>query len=246
MKNSTYHMLLTFVFIFSGLFGSQVVNAQSDMDSANTTPRTIAVSGNGTASGTPDIAYLQIGTEQTNSDPAAAFSSANDVISALQQAVVDLGVDATDIQTSAFNMWVQTNTDNSGNSTGESTYHAQNMLTICVRDVTQAGDIISAAVNAGANNINGLNFGIADPTALANQARDIAIADAQARAQQIASALGVNVGPAITVNESVSGGAQPLAARAFSAGVGGASVRQGQLSVNVQVTITFASDAQAT
>lgn len=224
--------------IFVGLATqTSVVQAQ---DNATDTSRTITVSGIGAASGAPDIAYLQIGTDQTDANPATAFNNANSVMSAVRDAVVGLGVDAADIQTSTFNMWVQDNTDSNGNPTGERTYHAQNMVTITIRDISQAGDVINAGIDAGANNVNGLTFGIADSTELANQARDLAIADAQARAAQIASTLGVEVGDVITVNESVSSDNQPRPIMAASIGGGGASVSQGQLTVNVQVTITFA------
>lgn len=224
--------------IFVGLATqTSVVQAQ---DNATDTSRTITVSGIGVASGAPDIAYLQIGTDQTDANPATAFNNANSVMSAVRDAVVGLGVDAADIQTSTFNMWVQDNTDSNGNPTGERTYHAQNMVTISIRDISQAGDVINAGIDAGANNINGLTFGIADSTELANQARDLAIGDAQARAAQIASTLGVEVGDVITVNESVSSDNQPRPIMAASIAGGGASVSQGQLTVNVQVTITFA------
>ena len=245
-----HHRLLTFIGVsVLALLGvvflsasAQEVSAQQINQDTPVSSRTITVSGTGQALGAPDIAYIQLGTDQSNSDPAAAFQSANDVMNAVRDAVTGLGVAASDIQTTTFNIWVQDNTDSSGNPTGERTYHAQDIVTITVRDVTKTGDVISAAIGAGANNINNLSFGIADPTELANQARAMAIADAQSRAQQIASTLGVTVGPVMTVNESVSsdGQPQPMAmAYAASAG-GGAPVNQGQLTVSVQVTITFA------
>ena len=239
MKHHMAFRLLA-ILLFNFLLVPAAV-AQSDTGSGSPLPaHSITVTGMGQASGTPDIAYLQIGTDQANSDPAAAFNDANAVINSVRDAVEGLGVKASDIQTSTFNMWVQENTDSSGNPTGERTYHAQHIVTITVRDVSKTGDVVSAAVDAGANNINGLSFGIADPAKLANQARDMAIADAQARAQQIATTLGISVGSVLTVNKSVSSDGQPLPMMAAALSAGSAAVSQGQLTISVQVTIAFA------
>lgn len=204
--------------------------------------RTITVSGAGQASGTPNVAYLVLGVDVTNSDPTEAFNAVNNGINAVRDAVMALSVAREDIQTTGFNMWAQDSYDpQTGAPNGERTYRAQNMLSITVRDIATTGEVITAAINAGANSINGLNFGIADTSALAQDARLKAIDDARSRAQQIAQALGVTLGEPVKVDETISGG--PIASQVAYAAVGGgggASVSEGQLTVNVQLTITFA------
>lgn len=202
--------------------------------------RTITVSGYGQESGTPDVAYLYLGVDSTNENPTEAFNQVNTMIEAVNAAVMALGIAGDDIQTSSINLWVQDSFDPAtGSPTGGRTYRAQNMVTVTVRDVNAVGDVITAAIAAGANSINGLSFGIAEPTALAQAARLNAIADARARAEQIAAALGVTLGEPISADESISGGAvsQPMYAMGMG---GGGAVSEGQLAVSVQLTITYA------
>jgi uncharacterized protein YggE len=206
------------------------------------TGRTITVTGFGSASGTPDIAYISLGVQFNDADPTAAFNRVNSGIAAVRQAMLEMGIEERDLQTSGFNMWVQEMYDPSGMATGNRTYNAVNMLTITVRDITKAGDVITAGIDAGANMINSLNFNISDPSGLAQEARVEAVADARARAEQLAGLLGLTVGEVVSVDESVQGGALPEARFAISAGMGGGgSVSEGTLAVNVQVTVTFAA-----
>lgn len=208
----------------------------------NTETRTITVSGFGQTYGAPDIANVMLGVDAASEDPTEAFNQVNAGVDAVREAVIALGVAPEDIQTSGFNMWAQDGFDpQTGMPTGGRTYRAQNMINVTVRDIAMTGEVVTAAINAGANSINGLTFGIDDTDAMAAESRTEAIADARARAEQIAAALGATLGDAIHVDESVS--SVPMPQAAFNTGMGGgggdASINEGQLVVSVQLTITF-------
>ena len=183
--------------------------AAQDDDAADT--RTITVTGFGRSAGAPDVAYVSLGLQITDENPSTAFSRANDGIAAVRDAIIALGIAPEDLQTTGFNMWMQDTFDpQSGIPTGGRTYNAQNLLTITVRDVAITGNVVTAGIEAGANIINGLNFGIADTSSLSQTARVNAIQDARERAAQIAGALGLTVGEPLRVDESVQGGASCL------------------------------------
>jgi hypothetical protein len=206
------------------------------------TQRSITVSGTGQASGAPDIAYITLGSEATDPNPSNVFNSVNTTIRAVRAALAGLNIAEADIQTSSFNMWAQDEYDASGGRTGNRVYYAQNILTIKVRDIAVTGEVIRVAVDAGANVIQGLMFGLSDPNALMSQARTAAIADAQARAQQLAQALGVTVGEVILVTEGTVPSNVPLpnVRGQMADAVVSAQVAPGSLSVQVDVTVTFA------
>jgi uncharacterized protein YggE len=208
-----------------------------------TNERTITVTGFGSASGAPDVAFVMLGVQVNNADPTAAFNGVNSGISAVRDAMLALGIAESDLQTIGLNMWVQESYDSSGMATGNRTYNATNTLNITVRDIALAGDVVTAGINAGANIINGLSFGIDDPSGLAQEARIEAVADARARAQQLAGLLGLTLGDVVSIDESVRGGALPEARLAAAPGMGGGGggISEGLLSVSVQVTITFAA-----
>jgi uncharacterized protein YggE len=70
-----------------------------------------------------------------------------------------------------------------------------------MRDLSKTGELLQEALEAGANNVGGISFSVADPKALQQKARDQAIADAQAKAEQLAAGLGAQLGPLRQVSE---------------------------------------------
>jgi uncharacterized protein YggE len=203
---------------------------------------TLAVTGVGTASGAPDIAILELGVQTNNSNVLTAFNEANDRLNAVRDAVLGQGVAAEDLQTLGLSLYQETPYDPQTGMPGERViYRVNNMLRVTIRDVDKVGDIISAGVNAGANSISGLNFSLSDPAALQAEAREKAIADARARAEQLAALTGVTLGAPVVIVEGDSGTVTPFPAmsQAFGMGGGGAPVESGQLSVTVQVRVTY-------
>lgn len=237
MRNSSKRWAVALLLVLAALVFVLPAAAQDDTDD-----RTITVTGFGQTYGAPDVANIMLGVDAASEDPTEAFNQVNAGVDAVREAVIALGVAPEDIQTSGFNMWAQDGFDpQTGMPTGGRTYRAQNMITVTVRDISITGEVVTAAINAGANSINGLTFGIADTTAMAAESRTEAIADARERAEQIAAALGVTLGDAIRVDESVTSVPLPQAAYNLGRGGGGgdASISEGQLVVSVQLTITF-------
>ncbi len=206
-----------------------------------TTPSdTITVTGTGSASGTPDIANLDIGVQTVNADVTQAFAQTNQGINAVIEAMTGAGVAREDIRTSGLNIYVQQ--PPSPDSQGSTQYQVSNQVHIIVRDISKVEDVINAAVNAGANNIFGFSLGIADQSALESQARSEAVADARNRAEELAGLIGVELGDVVSVQENPGNSPQPLAFQSTamgSGGTGGAVVETGQLTINLQVEITY-------
>jgi uncharacterized protein len=204
----------------------------------------ITVDGFGQAFGTPDVAYLQLGVQVTDTDVTAAFNEANELMTAVIGALTEQGIALEDIQTTGLFMYPETAYDpQTGAPTDSITYRVGNSVDVTIRDVSKIGEIVSAGVNAGANNINSLNFGIADTASLESEARTAAVADAKDRAAQLAEALGLTLGGPISVVESFASSAPPIfydRAQEMG-GAGNVPIQQGQLNVNVQVTVTFSA-----
>ncbi len=206
------------------------------------TPHTITVTGNGVAYGPPDIAVAQIGVQSRNAEPAAALDDANAKMTAILAALKGLGVADKDIQTSNFSISVQNDVEpTTGQSKGTFTYVVDNTVSVTMRDLTKVGDVLGKVVAAGANNIYGVSYTVSDQSKLEAAARDMAMADAKARAEQLAKLAGVTLDQPMTISE-YSNGPQPLmrAAIAPSAAAGQAvPVSSGQIQVNLQVNVTY-------
>jgi len=200
----------------------------------------ITVTGYGEAAGSPDVAYLQLGLDISQEDLSAAVAEATGGMDSIIAALSELGIAAEDMQTLNFNVWSDEPYDpQTGMPGGQRIYRVNNILRVTVRDTSLVQTIIDAAIAAGANNIYGLNFGIDDPAALEGEARLQAIADARARAGQIAQAIGVSLGEPIIVTEGSDGYYGPVMEAARGLG-GGGGIQEGQLTVNVQLQVTFA------
>jgi uncharacterized protein YggE len=213
-------------------------SSPSDEQAANT----ISVSGIGQVNSAPDLAYIQLGVEVTGPNVGPAVAQSNQTMQAVMEAIAGMGVAQEDIQTSGFNVWSEQLYDQeTGQPTGRFNYHVQNMLNVTVRDVTKVGDVIQAGLDAGANQVINLSFSIEDTTELEKQARQKAVEDARVRAADLAEKLGVTLGEPIAVSEG--SGFEVLPARYAAAeglgGGGGPPISGGQMTVSVQVNMTF-------
>ena len=208
-------------------------------------PHTISVTGNGVAYGKPDIATAQIGVQSRSTDPAQAVDDVTAKMSAILAALKGLGIDEKDIQTTNFSVSVQQDVNpETGQLKDMFTYVVDNTVTVTMRDLSQVGDVLGKAVGAGANSIYGVNFTVSDQAALEAEARGKAMADAKARAEQLAKAAGVTLDAPMNISE-YSSGPIPYAAdykAAPAVGVGGGApvpVSTGQIQVNLQVSVTY-------
>jgi uncharacterized protein YggE len=203
---------------------------------------TISVSGNGEATGTPNVAYVELGVNVTNPDVGQAIAEANQTMNDVRQALLDAGVPEENLQTSTFNVSAeQPPTPQDPTQQSELIYRVVNILRVKVVQIETVSDVIDAGLNAGANSVYSLSFDIDDPTALQEQARAAAIEDARNRAQQLADGLGVQLGAPVQVSESFGGQPQieRVAMAADAAGAGAPPISEGQLAVSVTVNVSF-------
>lgn len=236
LKRVSWVTLGVLLVLLVGLTGA--VGAQATLPT-----NSVTVSGFGQAYGSPDVAYVNLGVQTSNEDVVTAFNEANETMERLINALVEFGIERRDLQTTGLYMYTDTPFDPASGQPSETPiYRVTNSLSITVRNVDQVGEVISTGVNAGANTINGLTFGLADPSALEQEARTAAVANARERAQQLAELMGVTLGEPIIISETF-GPAIPLFSnfdRAQAGGLGGAApIEQGQLSVSVTVQVTF-------
>ena len=202
----------------------------------------ISVSGFGEAAGKPDIALIQLGVNVTSDQVGKAVEDSNQAMEKITEALLGAGIVEEDLQTTNFNVWPEDRYDPiTGESTGERVFHVDSTLQVKVREIDQAPNIIEIALEQGANNIYGLTYDIDDTTTLEAEARSKALADARVRADQLAAEIGVTLGDPILVSEGTSGGTiYPVAyERAVGMG-GGPPISTGQLTVSLQVNVTYA------
>lgn len=253
MKIKTQPIIFALVFAMLVLLGGGVAvglatfglsTAQADtlqQDAAAAPPRTITVVGEGTVSAAPDLATINIGVQVNDQDVTTATDQADQIMADLMAALQAEGIAESDIETAYYNLFIDRPFSPDGQS-GDPTYQLSNSLQITVRDLDNLTNILSTAIEAGANNINSVSFSIEDPSDLRSEARREAVSNAEANAEELADLTGVAVGEVVRISEVVDQGAFFVSEQASAVGLGGGGggITPGEVDISVQLQITYA------
>lgn len=162
----------------------------------------IWVSGEGKVTVVPDVAILNVGVESQALTVTEAQQKAADAMTAVMDELERQGVAEKDITTQNFSIQPVTRwKDDEQILEG---YRVTNMVTVKIRDVDNAGTVIDAVVQAGGDliRVNGISFTVDDPTLYYAEAREKAMVDAKAKAQQLANVAGIKLGDPTYITES--------------------------------------------
>jgi len=224
------------------------------------------VTAEGKITAPPDIATVDFSVESTISKNIGDIvKDGNTKMNAIIAALTKLKVDKADIQTNQYQLNPIYNypvittggpivpmIGGSSASTISSTqtvlqgYQLTEGITVKIRDLNTVGDVISAAIAAGANQAGGVSFTIDDQDALRAQARALAITKATDKAKTIAKQSGLKLGELINVTENT--GPVPYYANAYdvkSVSAGAAvpevapSIQSGSLDITDDVILTY-------
>jgi hypothetical protein len=113
------------------------------------------------------------------------------------------------------------------------------MVSVTVRDLDRVAAIVEAAVEAGANQMWGIQFSVAEPDQFQDEAMARAMADAEERAAYIAGLRNQSVGRLLSVSEVVGGGPSPMSSRMEGLGSGAPGVRPGQLRFAARLQVVY-------
>ncbi len=230
MKIASIAALAAFLAVAAALAG---VGRPTAAHGASTDTRTITVSGNGSARAVPDTAVFSFGLE-TDGATARSASAANGAdMRRVIAALVGAGVNRADLQTQDVSVYPRRN--GSGALGG---FTASGSVSATVHDIARAGNVVDAAVAAGANQVSGPQFERSSRSELYRQALRTAFSDARAKAQALAEEAGAQLGQVRRIDESDSGSGPiyPMAMRAAEA----TPVVPGVQEVSANLTVTFA------
>jgi len=202
--------------------------------------RSMNVSGTGRVTIVPDMATINIGVrteaEAVNEALEGNTAQANAIAEVLQK----MDVAEEDIQTSNFNVYPADRYDPMTGQVEGSYFVVENTVNVTVRELSQLGSVLSAVVEAGANSIYGINFSVEDRETAVAEARQLAIEDAQAKAQAIADEAGVKLGNLINI--SVSSNDMPVTyfdAKGGAYAEAAVPIAAGTLAIVMQANLTY-------
>ncbi|MCC1491562.1 SIMPL domain-containing protein [Cognatishimia sp. F0-27] len=204
---------------------------------------TISVRGEARVSASPDMATITLGAVHVDKDAVAAMDATSAALRSIIAQLEALGVAGRDMQTANLMLTERERFDQDRGAPVSIGFEARNTLTVRLRDLDLVGRVLADVLDQGANRLQGLHFGLQDPSPLENKARRLAVADALARAKLYADAADVPLGPVVQISDiPASGEPQPrMAERAFIADAASSvPIEAGEIEAYAAVTVVFA------
>lgn len=178
-------------------------------------PKTITVSGSGTAPATPDRASLSMSIVARDKSLDVAQREAADVTAKVLAITDALDIDRSRVDTTGASVRADYRYNRNTEDQEFRGYIATRQITVEFRDLEKLAPVIEGAVSSGVNQVSPPNLFSTKRKESFRQALENAAKDAEANAQRLADALGVNLGSAMSVNAG-SAGAPVLVARGYA------------------------------
>lgn len=213
----------------------------------------IRVTGMGEVRAAPDqaIADFAVETQAATAQEAAAQNAQR--MERVIAALVRAGVPRDRIETRDYNVFPDYDPRpvETGGEPRIRGYRVMNTVSATLHDVARVGTVIDAALQAGANRVHGVRFGLRDPQRFRAQAIADAVRRARADAEAMAQALGVALGTvhdAQTTDFGMAPPPQPVFAREAMADAVAMSaptpINPGEQTVRAMVTVTYGIGAR--
>lgn len=173
----------------------------------------ITVTGEGRADVAPDMAVVDLGVVKDGKTAREALDANNAAMAEVMKALKDAGIAERDLQTSGFVINPQYQfPQGDGNENKPPVlvgFQVSNMLSVRIRDLAKLGTILDQTVTLGVNQSGGIRFTNDKPEAAISEARKKAVEDGIARARELTSAAGIDIGKVLEISET-SYRAQPM------------------------------------
>lgn len=210
---------------------------------ANPFPRTIAMTGERTATAAPDRADISAGVVTHAKTAGAAMDANRAVMNRVFDAIAALSIPKDAVQTSGFSLEPEYPPEDPKNPQPREIngYAVSNSVNVTLADITMAGAVLDALISAGANQSAGVSFSVKNPHPLLVAARSAAARDALERARTYAHEVGVELGSVISIRE---GNAAVIGSAVeniiVTAERRATPISAGEQSVDAQVTVVWA------
>ena len=202
-------------------------------------PKVISVTGEAQVSAPPDLALIDGGVTTEAKTAREASDSNNTAMGKVLLALKGAGIPEKDIQTQRLSLHPQYAQNRVSGPSVVSGYRASNRVTIKLRDMTIVAPTIDLLVGAGANEIGGISFTVAQPSKLLDDARTEAIADARRKAEIYAKAAGVTLGAPVSISEVGAPGPMMLRGKMAASFAAPAPVAPGEETLRISVAVSW-------
>ncbi|NMB02752.1 MAG: SIMPL domain-containing protein [Firmicutes bacterium] len=209
---------------------------------ANSEAGRLHVTGSAVVTGAPDIAHITLGveTQDVSADVAAQDNASR--MAKVFTALKELGLTERELSTSGYNIYSSTQVVGRGTNeeTSITTYRVHNRINITTKNLDIVGEIIDRAVQAGANQVQGIQFDVEDKQAMQLKALQNAIKQGVAKAEAMAEAAGLTLTQLVSLSENYSSYAPMVNTMVMRAdSFAGTTINPGEVEVSANVQLEF-------
>jgi uncharacterized protein YggE len=215
----------------------QLPSAAQDASTPTTSERTITVTGTATITSQPDEALVTLGVHTQAATAQAALNENASKMQKVLDALHNAGLGDGDLATTNVSLYPMYGADGQ-DVTG---YQADDQIQATIRDLSKVGNVIDAAVSAGANMASGVTFQLSEQNQGQGQALARAIDSASAKADAMAVAAGATVGEVVTIDEATAATPVPYPMYAGAEDAAASTpIEPPTVQTQVSVTVTWA------
>ncbi len=200
----------------------------------------VSVTGTGKVTYVPDLVHVAVGVSSDAKTASEAWQKNEQVVQKLFEVLKTYGIDPKDMKTTGLNVSPRyvNHKDREPELVG---YTASYNLSVTVRKLAEAGRVVDALVENGANRNMSLAFGHSDIDRMMDEARTKAAADARKKAELYVTASGASLGQVLSISEGQAFAPQyfTLEARAAS-GLKDLPIAAGTQDLTVNITVVYA------
>lgn len=243
LENKFFQFLIFVLMIMIIAYLGASIN-QKNQTSEN---QVITVSGTGEVYATPDVGLIDISVRTEGKDVSTISNENNKKMNDIIAFVKSQSVEDKDIKTTGYNINPIYVYDYKSSKRSLSGYEIMQTINVKIRDLSKVGAIISGATDNGANDVSSLSFIVDNDEQLKEDAKNLAIKDARAKAANLEKALGIKMVKIINFSENSYNPVPLMYAESSykmldSTGSGGVAptIQTGQNKITSTVTITYA------
>jgi uncharacterized protein YggE len=175
------------------LISAMSASAQTPVSPPAPARNQIVTSGMGRVEAMPNQAVVTLGVQIQRRTASEAMSEANRIAERMLSRLAALAIPRADIRTSGVQVFPVYTSAREGGEAQVSGYRASHTITVTINDLTKVGPAIDAGVEAGANVVHGISFGLRDTSGPRREALAIAVKEAREKADAIAQAAGLRI-----------------------------------------------------
>ncbi len=207
--------------------------------------KTITLNGESERFVSPDTASVNFSMTKKSKSTTEASDSVNTRVKGLLDALKGFGVEEKDIKTTNYSLRPEyTYPRNTGQRVFDG-YRVTQNLTVKIRELDNASEILTKIGELEVDNLSGLNFFVDNDDQIRDELRSEAIEDAKDKAKELGRELGVNLTKIVGFSEGSNYNYQPIYSKSYAlesadfGDIAPANIPAGENQMTGRVSVTF-------